>query len=89
MSAVRETPSAPVEQPLSVMVRAALKRYFADLNGQPPCDLYEFVIAEVERPLLETVMDETRGNLSRAAQVLGINRATLRSKLAKYGLHGK
>jgi DNA-binding protein Fis len=88
VSAVRES-RAGVDGPLSELVRAALARYFADLNGQPPCDLYDFVIAEVERPLLETVMQQTRGNLSRAAQVLGINRATLRTKLAKYGLHGK
>jgi Fis family transcriptional regulator len=85
MSALPE-PLRELAQPLPELVRTALERYFADLNGQPPADLYEFVIAQVERPLLEIVMRETRGNISRAAQVLGINRATLRTKLAKHGL---
>ncbi len=82
-------PVPPTEPPLAELVRNALKRYFHDLNGQLPVELYELVIAQVERPLLEIVLRETRGNLSRAAQVLGINRATLRSKLNKYGLNGK
>ena len=77
------------EQPLCEMVRGSLDRYFADLNGQPPVDLYELVIAQVERPLLERVMQETRGNISRAAQLLGMNRATLRTRLHKYGLNSK
>ena len=78
-----------VEQPLAELVRTSLQRYFEDLNGQPPAELYELVIAQVERPLLEIVMRETRGNISKAAQVLGINRATLRTKLHKYGLNSK
>ena len=74
------------EAPLAEAVRRSLQRYFEDLNGQPAAGLYELVIAEVERPLLEMVMRESRGNLSKAAQALGINRATLRTKLHKYGL---
>ena len=75
--------------PLAVQVRSALDRYFEDLNGQPPADLYELVIAQVEKPLLESVMEQTRGNMSRAAQILGINRTTLRTKLAKHGINKK
>lgn len=79
----------PGEQPLCEMVRSSLDRYFADLNGEPPANLYELVITQVERPLLERVMQETRGNISRAAQLLGMNRATLRTRLNKHGLNSK
>lgn len=68
-------------------VREAVEAYFADLNGHAPGKLYEMVVAEVERPLLETVMRQVQGNQSRAAKMLGINRSTLRKKLAQYGLN--
>jgi Fis family transcriptional regulator len=48
--------------------------------------LYDLVLAEIEQPLLEVVMSETRGNITKAAAFLGLNRATLRKKLQKYGL---
>jgi Fis family transcriptional regulator len=83
---VARTSAHVVEQPLAQQVRLSLQRYFEDLNGQPAAELYELVIAQVEKPLLEIVMRETRGNITKAAQVLGINRATLRTKLHKYGL---
>ena len=51
-----------------------------------PTGLYDLVLQEVERPLLETVMHFTHGNQTRAAEVLGINRSTLRKKLRQYGL---
>jgi Fis family transcriptional regulator len=60
--------------------------YFSELNGQEPARLYELVLSQVEQPLLEVVMHQTQGNISRAAQFLGMNRATLRKKLNKYGL---
>lgn len=85
MNVARST-ARQVEQPLAQQVRLSLQRYFEDLNGQPAVELYELVIAQVEKPLLEIVMCETRGNLTKAAQLLGINRATLRTKLNKYGL---
>ena len=69
-------------------VRAALERYFHDLDGHEPKDLYELVLSQVEKPLMEKIMEHTDGNLSRAAQYLGLNRATLRSRLEKYGLDG-
>lgn len=71
---------------LSDSVREAMERYFTDLDGHDPGDLYELVLSEVERPLFEIVMENTRGNVSRAAQLLGLNRATLRTRLRKYGL---
>ena len=77
------------DEPLCELVRKSLDRYFKDLNGQPAAELYDLVISQVERPLLEIVMRETRGNVSRAAQMLGINRGTLRTRLNKYGLNDK
>ncbi|MBI1732557.1 MAG: Fis family transcriptional regulator [Gammaproteobacteria bacterium] len=63
-----------------------MERYFRDMDGHDPAGLYDLFLAEVERPLFEVVMENTRGNLSRAAQMLGLNRATLRSRLEKYGI---
>lgn len=77
---------APEYQPLSFHVKQALERYFADLNGHTPADLYDLVLCEVERPLLEEVLRRTRGNISKAAQYLGLNRATLRKKLERHGI---
>ena len=71
-------------QPLAEHVRESLERYFDELNGQPPSELYDLVLAEIEQPLLEVVMAQTRGNISKAAAFLGLNRATLRKKLQKY-----
>ena len=79
----------PVQEehrPLSFHVKEALERYFTALNGHAPGGLYELVLTEVERPLLIEVMRRTRGNISKAAQYLGLNRATLRKKLEKHGM---
>jgi Fis family transcriptional regulator len=73
-------------RPLAGHVRESLERYFDELNGQAPSDLYDLVLSEIEQPMLEVVMAQTRGNLSKAATFLGLNRATLRKKLKKYGI---
>ncbi len=73
-------------QPLHDSVRQALESYFTQLKGQPPTNLYELVLAEVEVPLLEAVMEYTKGNQSRAAILLGLSRGTLRKKLKIYGM---
>ncbi len=65
-------------------VREALDNYFDQLDGHQPNDVYDMVLAEVERPLLDCVLDKVGGNQSRAAQILGISRSTLRKKLARY-----
>jgi Fis family transcriptional regulator, factor for inversion stimulation protein len=78
--------AASTTEPLRECVGAALDRYFADLNGTNPGDLYAMVMQEVEGPLLQRVMDFTCGNQSRAAELLGINRSTLRKKLRSHGL---
>jgi len=75
------------KKPLCSCIESALKLFFKDLNGhKPPRDLYQMVLSEVELPLLKTVMNHTQGNQSKAAELLGINRTTLRKKLEKYGL---
>ncbi|MCH9026031.1 MAG: Fis family transcriptional regulator [Proteobacteria bacterium] len=56
------------------------------LNGHQPKALYELVIGQVEKPLLRTVLDYAEGNQSLAADILGINRGTLRKKLRRHGL---
>jgi len=71
---------------LADCMRSSLEAYFSDLDGQAVTGVYEMVINEVERPLLKTVLERTRGNQSEAARVLGINRATLRKKLRHHGL---
>lgn len=74
-------------QPLRECAEAALHRYFKDLDGHVPGNLYTLVINEVEEPLLRAVLEFTRGNQSRAANILGINRSTLRKRLRAHGLH--
>ena len=66
--------------------RQALKEYFKTLNGNAPNDLYNLVINEVELPLIEAVMTFTNKNQSQAANILGINRSTLRKKLKLFEL---
>jgi len=76
--------SRPV--PLRSQTEEALSAYFGTLNGHRPGRLYELVLREVEMPLFKSVMDYAEGNQSRAADILGINRGTLRKKLREYGL---
>lgn len=71
---------------LSDSVREATEKYLEDMDGHQPRELYDLFIAQVEKPLIEVVLDHTRGNVSRAAQVLGLNRGTLRNRLKKYDL---
>ena len=75
-----------VSKPLGALTDKALKSYFKNLNGYKPAELYQLVIGEVEKPLFRTVMDYTGGNQSKAAEILGINRGTLRKKLKIYKL---
>ncbi len=73
-------------EPLRECVRDALEHYLSQLNGYAPGGMYKLVISEVEGPMLETVMRYTRGNQCRAAELLGINRGTLRKKLKQHGI---
>ncbi len=71
---------------LSTDVRKAMESYFADLDGHEANNLYELFITQVEKPMLEVVMEYVRGNITKASQILGMNRGTLRTRLKKYGL---
>lgn len=74
------------ELPLCQCVELSLQRYFHDMNGEQPSNLYDLVLGEIERPLLVVVMRQARNNQTRAAQMLGINRNTLRKKLREHGI---
>src|SRR5215470_3656045 len=63
-----------------------LEQYFADLDGAKPSALHDMVLQAVERPLLKFALDRAGGNQSAAAELLGINRNTLRKKLTDYGI---
>ncbi len=84
------TPSLPTrerrKEPLRACVQSALEIYFRDLDGHDGEDVYEMVISQVEPAMLESVMLHTGSNQTRAAEMLGINRSTLRKKLKLYGL---
>jgi len=67
------------------MVKSKLSGLLARMDGYPVHDLYENVIARVERPLFDLVLAHTGGNQVKAAEILGLNRNTLRKKLAELG----
>lgn len=78
--------SATSDTPLKRCVAEELERYFDALDGEQPCDLYRMVIRETEQALLQYVLAHTGGNQCRAAELLGMNRGTLRKKLDFYGI---
>ena len=67
-------------------VRRTLNRYFRDLDGEMPTAIYDMVLKNVEHSMLEVVMNQAKGNQTVAAEMLGINRNTLRRKLSEYRL---
>ena len=73
--------------PLRTQAKVAIKNYLSQLNGNDVDDMYDLVLSEIEAPMLEEVMQYTRGNQTRAANLLGINRGTLRKKIKKYGMN--
>ena len=64
----------------------SLQNYFADLGEQKPTDVYHMVIRSVEKAIFTAVMKQAKNNQSLAAEMLGINRNTLRKKLLEYKL---
>ena len=67
-------------------VKKTLNRYFRDLDGEAPHAVYDMVVSAVEKSMLEVVMHHAGGNQTLAADILGINRNTLRRKLTDYRL---
>ena len=67
-------------------VEKSLDEYFRKLDGEPPHGVYDMVITNVERALLASILERANGNQTHAADMLGMNRNTLRAKLSKYQL---
>jgi two-component system nitrogen regulation response regulator GlnG len=78
----------PEDLSIGQAVEQYLQRYFAQFKGDlPPAGLYQRVLAEVEYPLILASMTATRGNQIRAADLLGVNRNTLRKKIRELGVN--
>ena len=71
---------------LSNSIKRSLKNYFSKLGSEEPKDLYDMVLSEIERPLLECLIHHTKNNHVKIAKWLGLSRGTTRQKLKKYGL---
>jgi Fis family transcriptional regulator len=73
---------------LSDCVKRSLERYFKDMDGEKPTSIYEMVLKNIEKPMIETVLGKTAGNLSLASQMLGVTRNTLRKKMQQLRIKG-
>ena len=74
------------QQDLGRCVTNALEQYFRDLDGERPAAIYDMVLKSVEKPMLELVLAKAGANQTLAAEMLGINRNTLRKKLTEHQL---
>jgi Fis family transcriptional regulator len=72
------------ENEIARCVRNAVEEYFNDLDGEKPHAIHEMVMRSVEKPLIEMLMKQAGGNQTRAAELLGVNRNTLRNKIKQY-----
>ena len=71
---------------LREFVSESVAQYLHDMGNTPPDDLHQRIMTEVEAPLIATVLEHTGGNQSRAAEILGMTRSTLRNRVRRYGL---
>jgi two-component system nitrogen regulation response regulator GlnG len=79
---VAPLPAVGGPEPLSVAVERHIRQFLAaHHDGMAPSDIYDRVLAEVERPLIQLTLAATRGNQIKAAAMLGLNRNTLRKKI--------
>lgn len=67
-------------------VHRAVMLYLEDLDGYEVGNIQQLVISEIEPPMIETLLDYTDGNQTRAAQLLGMSRSTLRKRMVHYGI---
>ncbi len=72
---------------ISEAINESLEDYFTHLDGEQPHAIYDMVLTCVEKPMLEYILNKVGGNQSKAAEILGINRNTLRKKMALYQLN--
>jgi len=88
LAAVREVEADPIEvESLSNSVDQHIRKYFDALDGaQPPPGLHARILREVEFPLIVATLEQTRGNQVKAAEILGINRNTLRKRIRELGI---
>ena len=73
---------------LADCVKRSLERYFKDMDGEKPTSIYEMVLKNIEKPMIETVLGKANGNQTLATEMLGINRNTLRSKMQQLRIKG-
>ena len=72
--------------PIQTLINQVLEIYLNTEHGYEPTDLHQVILAEIEKPLLEGILQHTNGNLSRAANILGLSRSTLRKKMQALGI---
>ena len=73
---------------LADSVKRSLERYFKDMDGEKPTSIYDMVLKNVEKPMIELVLGQAEGNLTQAATMLGIDRNTLRKKMQLLRIKG-
>lgn len=71
---------------LKQVVKDTLRNYFSNIGNEQPVDFYSILLEEIERPLLEVLINHTHYNQVKMANILGISRGTLRKKLKQYGM---
>jgi len=71
---------------LNQVVKDTLRNYFSNIGNEQPIDFYNILLEEIERPLLEVLINHTHYNQVKMANILGISRGTLRKKLKQYGM---
>jgi|DEB0MinimDraft_10_1074344.scaffolds.fasta_scaffold90305_2 Fis family transcriptional regulator len=71
---------------LKQFVSVATQQFLDDMGSTPPDNLHKVILSEAERAMIETVLAHTENNQSKAAELLGITRSTLRSRMARYKL---
>ncbi|MDA0893895.1 MAG: Fis family transcriptional regulator [Proteobacteria bacterium] len=71
---------------LKELVRQQIDQYFDELDGEMPQDLYDLVVGQVEHALLEAALAQSNNNQSKTAEMLGISRGTLRTRMKLFGL---